>query len=60
MEDPTYDEVTNGLPLLDALVHETLRTHPALEDALRIVSLVVTYNAVLLLTHPVLPLGSLR
>jgi hypothetical protein len=53
VEDPTYDELVNGLPLLDALVHETLRAHPALEDALRTVRLIpLIPNAHLELIHP--------
>jgi len=26
--DPTYDQLSNGLPYLDAVVHEILRIHP--------------------------------
>jgi hypothetical protein len=36
--DPGFDDFTNGLPLLDAIVHETLRLHPALVEAWRHVS----------------------
>jgi hypothetical protein len=53
VEDPTYDELVNGLPLLDALGHETLRAHPALEDALRTVRLIsLIPNAHLEFIHP--------
>ena len=35
--DPTYDQLTNNLPYLDAVVHETLRMHAPLHDLLRMV-----------------------
>jgi hypothetical protein len=39
--DPSYDDFNatsqNGLPLLDAVVHETLRLHPAVESTTRFV-----------------------
>ncbi|KAJ7438339.1 cytochrome P450 [Mycena latifolia] len=34
--DPSYDELTNGLPYLDAIVRETLRLHPVLSDSTRV------------------------
>ncbi|KDQ56786.1 hypothetical protein JAAARDRAFT_179466 [Jaapia argillacea MUCL 33604] len=34
--DPTWEEFTNGLPYLDAVVHETLRHHPPLDQTNRI------------------------
>ena len=36
--DPTWDQLTNGLPYLDAVVHETLRLHPALGSTNRVAS----------------------
>ncbi|KAF8632084.1 hypothetical protein AX15_002060 [Amanita polypyramis BW_CC] len=34
--DPTWDQLTSGLPFLDAVVHETLRLHPPLEETVRV------------------------
>lgn len=36
--DPTYDQLPNNLPYLDAVVHETLRVHAPLHDSLRMAS----------------------
>jgi cytochrome P450 len=36
--DPTYDQLANSLPYLDAVMHETLRLHPPIPDVTRIVS----------------------
>jgi len=33
--DPTWEQLTNGLPFLDAVVHETLRLHAPLGDTTR-------------------------
>ncbi|KAF8890478.1 cytochrome P450 [Infundibulicybe gibba] len=33
--DPTWDQLTSGLPFLDAIVCEVLRLHPALAETLR-------------------------
>ncbi|KAH0839441.1 cytochrome P450 [Lanmaoa asiatica] len=33
--DPTYDQLPNNLPYLDAVVHETLRVHAPLSDIAR-------------------------
>jgi cytochrome P450 len=37
--DPSYDELSSsqGLPMLDAVVHETLRLHPAITETVRVV-----------------------
>ncbi|KAF8554668.1 cytochrome P450 [Imleria badia] len=34
--DPTYDELSNGLPYLDAVVHEILRVHPPIIEFTRV------------------------
>jgi cytochrome P450 len=34
--DPTYDQLTSGLPYLDAVVHETLRLHAAVPEMGRV------------------------
>ncbi|KAJ7706346.1 cytochrome P450 [Mycena rosella] len=34
--DPSYEELTNGLPYLDAIVRETLRLHPVLSESTRV------------------------
>jgi cytochrome P450 len=35
--DPNIDDLTNTLPLLDAIVHETLRVHPPAPEVWRVV-----------------------
>jgi len=45
--DPTWEQLTNGLPYLDAVVHETLRLHPLLGETSRIAT-----------EDDVIPLGS--
>ncbi|GLB45491.1 putative cytochrome P450 [Lyophyllum shimeji] len=35
-EDPSYEQLTNGLPYLDAVACETLRLHPALPETTRV------------------------
>jgi cytochrome P450 len=37
VQDPTYEALTNELPLLDALVHEVLRVLPPIPEAWRTV-----------------------
>ncbi|KAF8122230.1 cytochrome P450 [Boletus edulis] len=34
--DPTYDQLSNGLPYLDAVVHEILRIHPPAVEVTRV------------------------
>jgi cytochrome P450 len=36
--DPTYDQLNNGLPYLDAVVHEILRLHAPVWEVIRVVS----------------------
>jgi cytochrome P450 len=43
--DPDFDDFTQGLPFLDAVVHETLRLHPPLVEAWRHVSRTDTEEA---------------
>jgi cytochrome P450 len=35
--DPTYDQLSNGLPYLDAVVHEILRLRPPVDEITRVV-----------------------
>ena len=35
--DPTYDQLSNGLFYLDAVVHEVLRLHPPAGEIIRVV-----------------------
>ena len=37
--DPTYDQLANGLPFLDAVVHEVLRIHAPVRETTRVVRL---------------------
>jgi cytochrome P450 len=43
VEDPTYEDLTNGAPLLDGLVHETLRLHPPVLEMWRTVRSYLQY-----------------
>ena len=36
--EPTFDQLTNSLPYLDAVVHETLRVHSPVTEQIRVVS----------------------
>ncbi|KAH9928825.1 cytochrome P450 [Fomitopsis serialis] len=47
--DPTWDQFTNGLPYVDAVVHETLRLHPPLGETTR----VATEDDIIPLSSPV-------
>ena len=35
--DPTFDQLNNSLPYLDAMVNETLRVHPPVLEITRVV-----------------------
>ncbi|KAJ6568241.1 cytochrome P450 [Mycena vulgaris] len=35
-KDPSYEDLTTGLPYLDAIVRETLRMHPVLSESTRV------------------------
>ncbi|KIK76150.1 hypothetical protein PAXRUDRAFT_835441 [Paxillus rubicundulus Ve08.2h10] len=52
--DPTWDQVTNGLPYLDAVVHETLRLHAPITETTRI----ATEDDVVPLSDPVFTASS--
>jgi cytochrome P450 len=43
MSDPTWDELSEDLPLLDAVIHETLRLHPSVPETMREVLVVDLY-----------------
>ncbi|KAG9309820.1 cytochrome P450 [Chiua virens] len=47
--DPTYDQLTNNLPYLDAVVHEVLRLHAPIRETIR----VATEDDLLPLSEPV-------
>ena len=36
-KDPTYEQLTNGLPYLDAVAREVIRLHPAVQRTQRVV-----------------------
>ena len=38
--DPTWDQLTDSLPYLDAIVHETLRVHPPAVEINRVVRII--------------------
>ncbi|KAJ7180585.1 cytochrome P450 [Mycena filopes] len=48
--DPSYDDLGNGLPYLDAIVRENLRLHPVLSDSTRVA---LTDNDVIPLLKPI-------
>ncbi|KIM65582.1 hypothetical protein SCLCIDRAFT_22490 [Scleroderma citrinum Foug A] len=47
--EPTFDQLTNSLPYLDAVVHETLRVHSPVTEQIR----VATEDDIILLSEPV-------
>lgn len=49
-EEPTYDQLQSSLPYLDAVLHETLRVHPALIDIVR----VATEDDIIPLSEPLI------
>jgi cytochrome P450 len=42
--DPTWDELMQNLPLLDAVVHETLRLHPAVPETTSVVRYTIVFG----------------
>ncbi|KAG6375256.1 cytochrome P450 [Boletus reticuloceps] len=52
--DPTWEQLTNGLPYLDAVVHETLRLHALLGESSRM----ATEDDIIPLSGPVVTLFS--
>ena len=38
--DPTWDQLSDSLPYLDAIVHETLRIHPPAVEINRVVRMI--------------------
>ena len=49
--DPDYDQLSNSLPYLDAVVHETLRLRSPVTELLRIVRLLSFYLYLTLTSH---------
>jgi hypothetical protein len=50
-DDPTYEELTSGLPYLDAVVNETLRLHPSVPELEREVLILLLSSVAV--THPI-------
>lgn len=49
--EPTYDQFTNNLPYLDAVVHETLRLHTPVTEIIRIVRFLLDHLHLSLTGH---------
>ncbi|KAL0948964.1 hypothetical protein HGRIS_009067 [Hohenbuehelia grisea] len=47
--DPTWEQLTSGLPYLDAVVHEVLRLHPPLKETVR----KVAFDDIIPLSKPI-------
>lgn len=43
--DPTWEQLSSELPYLDAVVHETLRMHPPVEEISRVVRLIFFFSS---------------
>lgn len=39
--DPTYEQLTDGLPYLDAVIREVIRLHTPLQDTTRVVCMLL-------------------
>jgi len=52
-QDPTYDQLANGLPYLDAFMSEVLRLRPAAGDVTRVVSYHIVLLDIYLMFTPV-------
>jgi cytochrome P450 len=53
--DPTWEQLTQEIPLLDAVIHETLRLHPSIQETVRQVSILACSSCVRTMTS--LPLA---
>lgn len=48
--DPSWEQITSGLPYLDAVVHEVLRLHPPVGETTRVVRQCPPFHEICVLT----------